>query len=141
MCGRDGEKISKTGQVYRNGQTGQSAATMTTRHESCSDSADQGAGEAEKNANPEEIEVDIERAREEHGETVEALTARLDVKTRAQQEFAAKRERALAQARFAKARAAALRARAKDSTTDERGQVKPAVPIGGLQCSQSWQLS
>jgi hypothetical protein len=104
---------------------------MTTRHESRSDSADQGAGEAEKNANPEEIEVDIERACEELGETVEALTARLDVKTPAQQEFAAKRERALAQARVAKARAAAVTARAKDSGTDDRGQVKSAVPIGG----------
>lgn len=40
MYGRDGEKISKTGQVYRNGQTGRSAATMATRHESHSDSAD-----------------------------------------------------------------------------------------------------
>jgi len=82
---------------------------MTTPREGHSGSADQGAGEAEKNANPEEIEADIERAREGLGETVEALTARLDVKTRAQQEFAATKERALAQARVAKARTTAGR--------------------------------
>ncbi len=99
MCGRDGEKISKTGQVYRNGQTGQSAVTMTTHHESHSDSADQGAGEAEKSANPEEIEVDIERAREELGETVEALTERLDVKARTKQKVAAAKDRARTQIR------------------------------------------
>jgi hypothetical protein len=95
--------------------------------------------EPEKGASADEVEADIVRTREELGETVEALTGKLDVKTRAQQRFAATKEQALTQAgvartratelsALAKARATELRARARDNATDEQGQVKPAVP-------------
>jgi Protein of unknown function (DUF3618) len=83
--------------------------------------------EPEKGASADELEADIERTRQELGETVEALTGKLDVKTRAQQRFATTKEQALTQAGVAKARATELGARAKDNATDEQGQVKPAV--------------
>lgn len=41
--------------------------------------------EPAKSASPEEIERDIERTREQLGQTVNALAAKADVKTRAQQ--------------------------------------------------------
>lgn len=48
--------------------------------------------EPAKGATPEEIERDIERTREQLGQTVDALAAKADVKTRAQRRFAELRE-------------------------------------------------
>jgi hypothetical protein len=92
----------------------------------------------EQGASADELEADIERTREELGETVEALAGKLDVKARAQQRFATTKEQALTQAGVARARATELSAlanaratelsaRAKDNATDEQGQLKPAV--------------
>ncbi len=64
-----------------------------------------------ENADVEEITEDIERTREEVGETVAALADKLDVKTRAAQKVDETKERVV------------------DAVTDERGTVKPVLPV------------
>lgn len=65
-----------------------------------------------KGAGADEIEADIERTREQLGETVEALAAKFDVKAQAQH----------------KVHDATQRARA--AATDEHGKLKPVIPAG-----------
>jgi hypothetical protein len=59
------------------------------------------------------IEHDIAQTRQELGETVEALSARLDLKARAKQRIAATKQRA------------------QNAATDEDGRLKPVVSVGG----------
>ncbi|WP_395308632.1 DUF3618 domain-containing protein [Mycobacterium sp. AMU20-3851] len=62
-------------------------------------------------ANVEEITDDIERTRQEVGETVAALADKLDVKGRAQQKVGETKEMVV------------------DAVTDDRGAIKPALPV------------
>jgi hypothetical protein len=80
----------------------------------------------------EEIQADIAQTREELGRTVDALSAKLDVKARAKGQVAATRQRAMVQLDTARARATVLGARAKDATTSDSGNLKPAVPAGAV---------
>lgn len=68
-------------------------------------------GSAQK-AGPDEIQADIERTRQELGETVEALTQKLDVKTRMQQKLAT------------------TGAATKAAVTDDRGKPRPVAWAG-----------
>lgn len=77
--------------------------------------------ELKEGASVEEITEDIERTREEVGETVAALTDKLDVKGRAQQKAAETKERVADVAQTA-------RHTAVDAVTDDKGAVKPALP-------------
>lgn len=60
--------------------------------------------EPAKDAGPEEIQKDIERTREELGETVEALAAKLDVKAQAKHKSEAAKARAASAASVARKR-------------------------------------
>jgi Protein of unknown function (DUF3618) len=84
----------------------------------------------------EEIRADIERTREELADTVDALTARLDVKTRAKNAVQQTSRRAMADVTSARDRvvttAGDVTTRVRTSATDEQGRPKPAVRNGGL---------
>lgn len=67
----------------------------------------------------EQLEHEVARTRAELGDTVEALSAKLDVRTRASRQVEAGRD---------KAKHAAVRAR--ESVTDQHGRPLPAVWIG-----------
>ncbi len=71
-------------------------------------------------ANVEELELEAARTRAELGETVDALTAKLDVRSRARQELDVQRERAQHVA-----------AEARRTLTDERGRPVPQVWVAG----------
>jgi hypothetical protein len=72
-------------------------------------------------ASVEEITEDIERTRHEVGETVSALTDKLDVKGRAQDKLADTK------ARVADA-AGTARHDVVDAVTDDQGTIKPGLP-------------
>ena len=72
-------------------------------------------------ASVEEITEDIERTRHEVGETVSALTDKLDVKGRAQDKVADTKERVAEAAETA-------RHDVVNAVTDDAGAVKPGLP-------------
>jgi uncharacterized protein DUF3618 len=77
----------------------------------------------------EAIQNDIELTRRQLGETVDALTARLDVKARTRARFQTTRDRAVDGIGTARARARSLAADAQDRATDERGTVRREVLV------------
>lgn len=83
---------------------------------------------------PGEIEADLEQTRQELGETVDALSAKLDVKSRAKDQMAATKHRAGEQVQVARERATQAVAQGKNAATDEQGSVKPVIPAvaGGV---------
>lgn len=83
---------------------------------------------------PGEIEADLAQTRQELGETVDALSAKLDVKSRAKDQVAVTKHRANEQVQVARERAAQAVAQGKNAATDEQGSVKPVVPAvaGGV---------
>ena len=89
----------------------------------------------------EEIQATIERTRQDLGETVDALTAKMDVKSRTKARLEDTRQRAtvkLNEARGqasvalqdAKVKTSQLTAQAKQSATDDDGKPKPGVLAG-----------
>ncbi len=94
-----------------------------------------------KDASADELEADIERTREDLGNTVDELTAKLDVKaqaqhkvqdakTQAQHKVQDVKHRATEQAHTAQVRVGQAADRAKATARDEQGKVKPAFPVG-----------
>lgn len=77
---------------------------------------------------PEEIQAEIAQTRQELGDTVDALSAKLDVKSRARNQLAASRRQAADQVQAARRRASQTATRGKDAATDEHGSLRPAVP-------------
>lgn len=86
--------------------------------------------EPEQGASPEEIEADVERTRQELGETVEELADKLDVKVQARHQVDAAKERAAAQVHDARRRATEYFDRAKKSVTDDEGKPNRNAWIG-----------
>jgi Protein of unknown function (DUF3618) len=84
--------------------------------------------EPTKEADLDDIQADIERTREQLGETVEALTDKFDVKGRAKHKAQDAKQAVVDGAQTAKARGADAAAKAKDAATDDEGNVKPVVP-------------
>lgn len=81
---------------------------------------------------PDQIQADIEQTREELGRTVEALSAKLDVKTRTTKRLGDAKEQVLNRAEASRQRSAELVTRVRAAATDDLGRPKPAVPIGAL---------
>ncbi|MGF0224910.1 DUF3618 domain-containing protein [Dietzia natronolimnaea] len=75
-----------------------------------------------------EVEADIARTREELGHTVDELTRKLDVKAQAKHKKQEVKDRVGQQVHSARAQGAQTFSDLKDAATDERGQLKPAVP-------------
>lgn len=80
----------------------------------------------------EEIQADIAQTREELGRTVDALSAKLDVKARAKGQVDAARQRAMVQLDTVRSLASDIGARTKDASTSDTGNLKPAVPAGAV---------
>jgi Protein of unknown function (DUF3618) len=83
-----------------------------------------------------DIQADIERTREELGETIEALSAKADVKGRVKKKAADTKdgitEKVYETKEIALEKAHAAQSAARDAVTDDTGSVKPAVPIAAL---------
>ena len=100
-----------------------------------------GQGDAEGGKrSPEEIQAHIEQTRQDLAETVDALSAKADVKARAKDTAQATKERATEQVQVTKERAAGqveaarvkvsdAAAQGKEVVTDEDGSLRPVVPI------------
>lgn len=100
---------------------------MSSKDRDVATSTGDDGGTAEKNQparSPEEIQADIEQTREQLGQSVDALSAKLDVKTRARNRVATTRQQASDQVQHA-------RRRATEAATDDQGSLKPAVPAAG----------
>jgi chromosome segregation ATPase len=105
--------------------------------------ADRSAPEPGPDAGIEDLQSDIERTREQLGQTVEALSDKLDVKAQAKQKaadtrdrFAAKtkeaKERALNTAQTLRSKTAGVGAKMADAATDNQGSIRPAVTLAGI---------
>lgn len=81
-------------------------------------------------ASADEIEADLERTREQLGETIDALGAKFDVKTNAKNKMNGIKRRAENELRTARIHADQTAARVRSAATDENGKPKPAV-LGG----------
>jgi hypothetical protein len=80
---------------------------------------------------PAEIEAHIERTRQELGDTVDALSAKLDVKSRVLEQVGETKERVAGEFHAARQRLGEAAARGQDALTTERGDVKRLVPVAG----------
>ncbi|MBU8808022.1 DUF3618 domain-containing protein [Mycolicibacterium goodii] len=72
-----------------------------------------------------EIQADIDKTRDELGQTVEALAAKTDVKARVHDKAVETRQRAVDKAH-------AAQAATRDAITDDRGAVRPVIPVGAV---------
>ena len=83
-----------------------------------------------------DIQADIEHTREELGETIEALSAKADVKGRVKHKVADTKDRITETPSETKdvvvENAHAAQSAARDAVTDSTGSVKPGVPIAAL---------
>ena len=83
-----------------------------------------------------DIQADIEHTRKELGETIEALSAKADVKGRAKQKAADTKdsitEKVYETKEIALKKAHAAQFAARHAVTDDTGSVKPGVPIAAL---------
>jgi ElaB/YqjD/DUF883 family membrane-anchored ribosome-binding protein len=75
-----------------------------------------------------EIQADIERTRDQLGETVGALSSKLDVKERAKQKATDTKELITEKVHAIEAKAPELSTGAVNAATDDKGSVKPIVP-------------
>jgi len=98
---------------------------MTSNDESNTDSAT-----SEAKPSVQEIQADIEATRAELSETVDALTAKLDVKSRTRKRVAATKDQAAVKVHDVQVRAGQLAGNAKQSATDAQGKPKPEVLAG-----------
>lgn len=87
-----------------------------------------GPDDAKRERTPDEIEAELEATRHDLAETVDALTAKLDVKTRAQDKASSVKAQAEHQLHAAGEKAGQVVDRGRDAVTDDEGSVKPAVP-------------
>lgn len=88
------------------------------------------ASEETEKPSVDELQADIERGREELAKTVDALGAKLDVKSRTRDRITATRRQAGEKLGEARVRAAGYTASAKDAATDDQGKPTPVVIAG-----------
>ncbi len=106
--------------------------SVPTDHSTEGNRSENGSAKPDKDPSlksADELEADIAEARDALGETVAALTAKADVKSRARARMADVRGRARTQLHAGNDRGRLLLARAKDATTDEGGETRKAVPV------------
>ncbi len=105
--------------------------------------ADRSMPEPGPEAGIDDLQADIERTRTQVGQTVEALSDKLDVKAQAKQKAANTRDHLASKTQEAKGRAVdkaqALRSKAAevgskvaDAATDNQGSIRPTVPMAGI---------
>lgn len=79
-------------------------------------------------ATVDDIQADIEATRHELGQTVEALTARLDVKQQAKQKVDDTKKSIIDTADSLRSKGSDVGAQVVDVATDDQGSVRPVVP-------------
>lgn len=83
-----------------------------------------------------DIQADIEHTRTELGETIEALSAKADVKSRVKKKAADTKdgitEKVYETKEIAVEKAHVAQSAARDAVTDDTGSVKPGVPIAAM---------
>jgi len=103
---------------------------MTTSHEDQASSNGTSAAGTEEKPDIDQLQADIEQTRTELGETVEALTAKLDVKSRAKDRLTQYKQHASGQVSTAQARAVDLTKSARTAATTEDGKPTPTAIAG-----------
>jgi MYXO-CTERM domain-containing protein len=86
---------------------------------------DPGRPEPPPGASAEDIGADIEATRTELGQTVEALSAKLDVKAQLKHEVEDAKN-------LVAEKGSAVSARVVDVATDDTGSVRPVIPVAAL---------
>lgn len=84
----------------------------------------------DKDATADELESDIERTREQLGETVDALTQKLDFKSRGREKVTEVKHSARAGLDAARTQGTAWLNQTNGAVRDDDGQVKMVVPLG-----------
>lgn len=97
---------------------------MTTPQQPRTDAAPIDGSEA---ADLEQIQANIEQTREELGETVEALTSKLDVRSRAKMRITHVQNQAIGTLHTGRARVSQMTQSARRSATDKHGDPTPVV--------------
>lgn len=93
---------------------------------------DSGTPEPGPGASVDDIQADIEATRNELGQTVEALTAKLDVKAQAQHKVDDTRELIADKAQAVRAKGSQVGSQVVDVATDDDGRVRPVFPVAAL---------
>jgi Protein of unknown function (DUF3618) len=94
--------------------------------------ADPGRPEPAPDASADDIQADIEATRGELGETVEALTAKLDVKHQVQQKVDGTKEVIADKVQAVRSKGSDVGSHVVDAATDDKGSVRPVVPIAAV---------
>jgi hypothetical protein len=80
-------------------------------------------------ASVDDIRADIDATRGELGQTVEALSAKLDVKQQAKQKVDDTKDLIADRAQTVRAKGSDVGSQVVDATTDDEGAVRPVVPV------------
>lgn len=94
--------------------------------------ADPGKPEPGPDASVDEIQADIEATRSELGDTVEALSAKLDVKEQAKQKVEHTKDLIAEKAQTVRSKGSEVGSRVADVATNDVGSVRPAVPLAAV---------
>jgi hypothetical protein len=94
--------------------------------------ADPGRPEPASDASVDEIQEDIDATRGELGETVEALSAKLDVKHQAKQKIDDTKNVIADKVHTVRSKGSDVGSHVVDAATDDEGSVRPVVPIAAL---------
>lgn len=94
--------------------------------------ADPGKPEPGPDASVDDIRADIEATRGGLGETVEALSAKLDVKQQAKQKVDATKGLIVDKAQTVRSKGSDVGSRVVDVATDDEGSVRPVVPVAAV---------
>jgi chromosome condensin MukBEF ATPase and DNA-binding subunit MukB len=91
-----------------------------------------GKPEPGPDAGVEDIQAHIEATRNELGQTVEALSAKLDVKHQAKQKVDHTKELIVDKAQDVRSKGSEVGSQVINSATDDKGSIRPAVPVAAL---------
>jgi hypothetical protein len=91
-----------------------------------------GRPEPGPDAGVEDIQADIEATRNELGQTVEALSAKLDVKHQAMQKVDDTKKLIANRAQTVRSKGSEVGSRVVDAVTDDEGSIRPVVPVAAL---------
>ena len=94
--------------------------------------AESGKPEPGPDAGVEDIQADIEATRTELGQTVEALSAKLDVKQQAKQKVDDTKELIIDRAQTVRSKGSEVGSQVVDAATDDEGSIRPMVPVAAL---------
>lgn len=89
---------------------------------------DSATPEPGPDASVDDIHADIEATRHELGQTVEALTAKLDVKARAARKVDDTKDLLADKAQAVRAKGSEVGSQVVNAATDDEGSVRPVVP-------------